>query len=339
MRLVNVSELKIGMILGEDIYGSFDMLVASKGDIINEKLMDAVKKLNFDFIYIDENNNEEVSGLTTEDREEILSALSETFSTYRLLGKNVFEKIKAPVMDIIQAIMIDDHALTLLLSLKCIDEYSYQHGIHTGLIAGMIAHWQDKPLITIKNAIYAGIFHDVGKINISKVTLLNPNPLSDSELSEVQSHVLVGIDLLNGLTEMNEDIKLAIMQHHERRDGSGYPQGLSGPSIHPLACILAVADVYDASVSNKSYKDAISPVTACEELFNESLDTLDPSAATTLIRNLQKLYVGLRVTLSNGETGEIVFLNKFDPNKPLVKAGDKFYDLMQNDSPKITGVC
>ncbi|MCK8059082.1 MULTISPECIES: HD-GYP domain-containing protein [unclassified Fusibacter] len=339
MRLVGIQDLKHGMILGEDIYGGFDMLIASKGDIITDKMKELLVRMSVDFVYVDDSSSDENTTLSEEDRQEILTAISETFTTYRLLGKNVFSKIKSPVMDIVQSIMIDDHALALLLSLKCIDNYSYEHSVHVGLLSGMIAYWQDKPAKSIKDAIYAGLFHDVGKITVNKSILLKPFPLSTDEFDTAKNHVLDGLELLNGLAEMNDDVRLAIMHHHERRNGSGYPQGLTGPSIHPIANIVAVADVYDASISKKCYKEAISPVAACEEIFTESLDLLDPTASTTLIRNLQKLYVGLKVILSNGETGEIVFLNKFDPNKPLVRAGDNFYDLMQSSSPTITGVC
>lgn len=338
MKLIAVQQCQVGMKLGEDIYGNFDLLYASKGDILNERSLEGLKKLPLDYIYIEDAEVAAIAIINEHDRELVIEAVTQSLSSYRLLTRNVFDKIKTPVLNIIQQLFLDDYALYCLQQFRKIDDYTFNHGLHVGLIAGMIGYWQEYDTKAIETLIIAGLFHDLGKLSIDRELLLKAGTITDSELQTLKNHSLFSLEHLHKTTFATPDIEQAILQHHERRDGSGYPAGLTAKDIHPLARILAVADTYHAATSIKSYRTSITPVHACEEIFTQSLDTLDPEAATTLIKNLQKLYVGVSVQLSNHAIGEIVYLNRFNPNKPLVKCDDQFYDLAMRSDLQIVKI-
>jgi putative two-component system response regulator len=110
-----------------------------------------------------------------------------------------------------------------------------------------------------------GVLHDVGKIAVPDAVLLKPGPLNPAERTLMEAHPVTGEQLCGGL-RLLEDVCPIVRHHHERRDGSGYPDGLSGDRIPLLAQILSVADTYDAITTDRPYRAAASIEHACAEL-------------------------------------------------------------------------
>ncbi|MBE0492486.1 MAG: response regulator [Sulfurospirillum sp.] len=111
----------------------------------------------------------------------------------------------------------------------------------------------------------AGILHDIGKIATPDAILLNPSNLNDLEYSLIKEHVSAGVDILSHIPYFEPLIHI-IISHHERYDGKGYPQGLAGDAIHPLARVMIVADAFDAMTTNRIYKHKKSVQEAFDEL-------------------------------------------------------------------------
>lgn len=115
----------------------------------------------------------------------------------------------------------------------------------------------------IERLVEASSLHDIGKVGIPDAILLKPGPLSDAEFAIMQQHALIGADVLSGaeFMQMAHDMALS---HHERYDGSGYPNGLAGEAIPLPARIVALADTYDALTTRRAYKEAYSHQQAFE---------------------------------------------------------------------------
>ena len=135
----------------------------------------------------------------------------------------------------------------------------------------------------IKNIVFASSLHDIGKVSIPDAILLKPGKLTTEEFSEMKKHTTYGAETLEEVYERfgsNEFIKMGIdiaKYHHERWDGKGYPEGLSGENIPLCARIMAIADVYDALSSRRTYKEAF-PHKKCVEIIVEGRGTqFDPS--------------------------------------------------------------
>lgn len=114
------------------------------------------------------------------------------------------------------------------------------------------------------NLALASLFHDIGKCFIPDEILNKPSKLSDSEFNYIKKHSTYSAELLQG--KFAEDIEKIVEQHHERLDGSGYPNGLKEHEIRIEAKIIAVADSYDAMTSDRSYRNGLSPKVAIDEL-------------------------------------------------------------------------
>jgi putative two-component system response regulator len=122
---------------------------------------------------------------------------------------------------------------------------------------------------------YAAMVHDVGKANVPDAVLKKPGPLSDDERRIMQGHTAWGDRLLTENSDF-EIARIVARAHHEHWDGSGYPDGLAGMDIPLPARVVAVADVFDALISKRPYKEAWPAHTALEELRRISGSHLDP---------------------------------------------------------------
>lgn len=165
-----------------------------------------------------------------------------------------------------KAIMKDtaNELFTLLKKARERDRATYQHNLRVSAYALKIAQKLNLPLDTTVNVVFAALFHDIGKINIQEEVLKKETCITYEEYELIKKHSKYGVQLVkNTYCENVSDI---IMQHHERLDGSGYPNGLKGDEILLEARIIAVSDAYDAMVTNRAYKDARSPREATDEL-------------------------------------------------------------------------
>ena len=137
-------------------------------------------------------------------------------------------------------------------------------------------------------ALYRGGFlHDVGKIAIPDAILMKPGPLTPAEYELIKRHTLIGDELCSELRGLRP-VRPIVRHHHERQDGSGYPDGLVGDQIPLVAQIAAVVDVYDALTTSRPYKPALAPHEALALLRAEAADGLHQSELVELLASLHK---------------------------------------------------
>ncbi|MCX6007079.1 MAG: HD-GYP domain-containing protein, partial [Chloroflexi bacterium] len=154
-------------------------------------------------------------------------------------------------------------AMAKILELK--DPYTSGHQVRTAKLATAIGRKMNLPEETI-NTIHTGtIIHDIGKIYVPSDILSRPGKLSDLEFKIIQAHARGGYDILKDI-EFNSPIAQIVLQHHERIDGSGYPQGLKDGEILLEAKILAVADVVEAMSSYRPYRPSMGVDKALDEI-------------------------------------------------------------------------
>jgi HD-GYP domain-containing protein (c-di-GMP phosphodiesterase class II) len=127
-----------------------------------------------------------------------------------------------------------------------------------------------------------GLMHDIGKITLEDRLLDKPGKLSDSEYLEIQRHVETGYRILSSLNEFSS-IAGHVLAHHERWDGTGYPNGLKGEEIPLEARIIAVADAYDAMTSDRPYRKALSEEAAVEEIKRNTGTQFDPAIVKAFV--------------------------------------------------------
>ena len=154
---------------------------------------------------------------------------------------------------------------------------------YSALIAGALG-WDDKRINNLRNAAY---MHDVGMIGIPDSIVNKPTRLTEEEYAIIQRHTLIGADILKDIT-LIEHVADVAHYHHERYDGTGYPEGLSGEEIPIEARIVAVADSYDAMNSKRIYRNALEKEKIIEELESCSGTQFDPVIAELFVRLIRE---------------------------------------------------
>lgn len=219
------------------------------------------------------------------------------------------------------------------------DKYPCHHAVLVSLFVGLIAHKAGMEKKQILEASIAGYLHNIGQLLISEDIFNKPGALSEKELAEVQKHTIYGYELLKEIPGMPDSIADAVLHHHEREDGSGYPAGLKTPEIHPYAKLIAIADIYIAMCSEKLYRPGHSPIKTIEHIKNDSFGRLDRAFVQYFLKLvLDKLDIGKQVILNNGWSGEIVFVDQNAVTQPIVKCGEQIINLQLEKDLYIEGV-
>lgn len=123
---------------------------------------------------------------------------------------------------------------------------------------------------------WAGLLHDIGKIGLADEVLIGTQKLTKSQRYMVRQHPTTGSNMLSFLPKDNSDIRMGILHHHEKWKGGGYPSGMSGVGIHLFGRIIAIADVFDALTSPRSYKESVSEAASLKFIRQKSGDLFDP---------------------------------------------------------------
>lgn len=219
---------------------------------------------------------------------------------------------------IVKSVARNRNALLLLANLKNLDDYMYRHSVNVAIFAvsfGQYLGLQDEELRLIG---IAALFHDYGKALLPPTILNAPRKLDASEMQIMRTHVERGYEKLRNSGKFPNQVLSAILQHHERHDGTGYPRQLVGDEIGLYGRIISICDVYDALASKRVYKDAVHPKHALGTLFKMSENAWAPGFAEHFIKMVGIFPIGTAVLLSNGQKGIVCHSEPLAPSLPSV---------------------
>lgn len=228
--------------------------------------------------------------------------------------------------------------LDMLHNMRQIDDSIYAHSMNVALISRTLGEWlhfskEDLALLTL-----CGMLHDIGKTALPQELLNKPGKYTEEEYARVQQHTLLGYKILKDLP-LDVHVKRAALQHHERGDGSGYPQGLKDGEIDPFAQIVAIADVYDAMTAARSYRAPLCPFQVIDAFEKEGLQKYHPQYILTFLKRIAHSYQHNRVLLSNGQSGTIVMSNPKHLTQPILQMDDgSIFDLTEHQGLSISKI-
>ena len=255
--------------------------------------------------------------------EEFKGSLDEIISK----GKDVnTTKLLMQVNTVLKEGRTSIHLLDMLQCMRDHSDHTYSHSINVAIICNVIAKWLNFSEKETATLTLCGLLHDVGKLEIDPGILDKPSSLTDEEYQIVKTHTTKGYQILKNKA-LDNHIKYSALMHHERCDGTGYPNQYLGRSIDDYAKIVAIADTYDAMTCARSYRGPLCPFEVIEFFEFEGLQKFDPQYLLTFLNGVVQTYQGNTVVLSNGQKGKILMLNKNYLSRPVVSVGNTFIDL------------
>lgn len=235
----------------------------------------------------------------------LVQTVKETYESYAASDWVQFPRdIVAAWLDECEKIVHHDGVMILFHEDFSKTDYSFRHAINVAILSGLIASWMNLKEQEMQELIIAGLLHDLGKARMPPNLLCKSRKLSRFEMEIVKSHPAESYTMIKD-EDFSPNILLGVSQHHERMDGSGYPNGLLGKDISLAAKIVAIADIYDAMTSNKVYRQAETPFSVIDELFREMFGKLDPHICSVFLKNVKKFMIGKRVRLSDGSEARV----------------------------------
>lgn len=174
----------------------------------------------------------------------------------------------------------------IVLSLNARDALTGEHSRRVAEFSVQIGTWLGYPEEQLEKLHFVSLIHDIGKIAISDAILAKPSFYSDEDFAIMKTHPELGAQIMGTFME-DDDIKAAVLQHHERPDGKGYPYGLMSNDILPVARIIKIADVYDALVSSRHYKDAWEIDKVCDILYQGRGTEFDAELIDVVLSNIK----------------------------------------------------
>lgn len=335
-----LNDVQIGMILTDDVFDENGILLVSGGTELTQYHIDFIKRYDIFEITVEDQVQQDRkppvfdrSHLETDVEEKYnntINRFKNIYTEFKLGKVPVYQEIEDAIDPMYESILGDDQFTRKMWQIHAYDDYTFDHSVRVSMISGLIAKWCKLSKDKIKEAALAGLLHDIGKCNIPDQILNKPDKLTVEEFKVMKTHAVLGYILVKDIKNLTTDVLMGVLQHHERLDGTGYPEGLLGDNINYIAKVVAVADVYCAMTQDRVYKKAMHPFEAMSFILEKCHSALDFSISKTFLGNVSHFYIGSKVQLSNDLIGEIILTYKDDPARPLVRVGEEYYDLRRH---------
>lgn len=359
MKLLPVDLVEVGMCLAESIYDKNERVLLKKGTIFTKPVINILKKWNISDIYINDAESEDPEECMHNEftdrasREIIMSDIksiaintlmnflhnsspnngstqeSPSYGSSKMKKYKLYRPIVNILEDISESVLSKENILNYLMLVRNIDDYTFSHSIKVSAIALLLGINLELEETELYSLYIGAILHDIGKILVPAKLIKKNSKLTEFEFDIVKQHTVRGYEYLSLDPDIPEASKAIVLQHHERFDGHGYPHGLEGSQINKLARIVSIADIYDALISDRPYRKAVS--------FNEAMEYILACGNTYLdyemILSFSKLIIpytrGMTVQLSNGFICTVEETYQSYPLRPLVKLknANKLIDL------------
>ncbi len=324
MKAVKVDKLVPGMILAQDVLiPRTAVTLLPSNAVLTVEMIRRIASFNINEVFIaelqkseEEKAEERLAPVMAQAHENAVNAVREivTNPEDRLLEEPI---IAGLVGELLEHVKMDASLFLNLTHLKTYDNYLFSHSVNVSILALLIGEQLNYSSEELNQIGVAALLHDIGMLKIPMEITHKAGTLTPEEYDEIRKHPIFGEEFL-AANNMSKDIRAVAAQHHERFDGSGYPNKLKGSDINYKARIVALADVYDACISERPYRERITPQEALRIIVADQ-KLYDPQLLKVFISTMAVYPIGSLVKLNTGEIGKVIKVRNKQPFRPVVQ--------------------
>lgn len=326
MRFVPANCLRTGQVLASDLVLNKNRILIGKNVRLSAALIESINAYGFQGVYIDDEISEDLrianvisDELKTKAKREVRTMFASIEAPTGKRGVRNIETLKDVVTNIVEEVIYNRQAIVNVVDIRSYDDYTYSHSLNVAVIASVLGGVLNLGRKELNELVTGALVHDVGKVFIDKHIINKVSRLTNDELDEVRRHSRLGYDYILTNNNIAEASKIAVLTHHERFDGYGYPAGLKGTDIPLFGRIICVADVYDALVSDRPYRRAMLPSDAMEYIMSGYGTMFDPDIVDAFTKRIAPYPVGTCVRLSSGVVGIVVGNYEHSRLRPIIR--------------------
>lgn len=336
MRLVEFADLKPGMLIADDFYGLNGGILAKKGAQITNKYIESLSQYEIPYLYILDEHSQDLNvqcTITSKMRNEATQNLKKFALAIRNTQSQNYHAYMQDCLDSIDRLTEDviGEKIDLydVFDIKMIENYQYQQPVNVTVISLIIGKCLKLSSLEMYRLAVGAFFHDIGNMFIPEEILFKDGKLTDAEYQLVQTHTEEGYRFCK--EEFNLPMKsyMAILQHHERYDGTGYPTKKSGDDISLYGRIVAIADVFDALSSRRRQRKALQPAQAFKMIIEGVGKQFDPQFVKAFVDRVSPYPIGFTLKLPDGRVGVVTKNFQGKPFNPMVRIIEENGDVLK----------
>lgn len=328
MRFVKTENLEEGMILARDVYyvdGYRHVLLLKKNLYISQENIRRFIDLGITNVFIRDGKNDDLEPISVLSEKQIKAAIKDIKTVYEknkissvTIGSEDMKKLEDVSNMIVEQVTSTKDIHLGITELKSYDDYTYHHCLAVAVLSVATAIAMGLEKEKTKKIGLSALLHDIGKTMIDIELINKKGLLTLEEYAIVKNHSLYGGEYLMSHNLVDIDVYNGVLMHHEKYDGSGYPFGLQGENIPLFGRVIAVADVYDALTSTRSYRKAKHPHEAFEYILGGVESHFDIDIVRAFSSKIAPYPLGTIVKLSNNDVGMVININPEFPLRPDV---------------------
>lgn len=340
MRIVPINCITNEVTLAKTIFNDNGNVLLRKGTLLTSSLIDKIKLADINTVYIDDGySTEEINDvIKPEVKHAAVKTIKEAFKSIEgdlkkslvaneSLNKRLKSKVMSKYLDklknisdvIIDDILASHQLLVNVIDIKHVNDYTYEHSLNVAvlsLITGIEMRLNRHDLYCL---FIGALLHDLGKVFIEQDILDKGDELTEAQARVYATHTERGYDYIKENHGISATSKIVILQHHEHYDGTGYPNGTSGPNIHKFARIVSICNTYDRLTSDSPNSPGVPANEALEYIMGAAGSMFDFDMVNLFCRKINPYPPGSLIDLSNGNTAVVIDSNANYPLRPVVQ--------------------
>lgn len=323
MRLLNVNELQAGMIVAKPIYDQNNRCLMNKGFELTSRSIEKIMMLDYDRLWIKDDYDFVSEYLSDELKLKATRCIKSVFTGYSSKKVNLdlkkVEELKEIIENVVDEVMENSKCVIQLSSLKNFDNGMYEHAVDVARISVLIGVNMDLKREQLINLCQAAMLHDIGKTKLPSKLLNKNTDYTPEELQQLRAHSRHGYQIMKDSGSFSVPAYVPLLQHHERFDGKGYPEGIKGDKINLYARIISIANVYSNMRSISSSIKAYSQSDVLEYFYADCSRQFDPEILQVFLSKVPVYEVGQIIKLSNGKKAFVIQNNVSALARPIVR--------------------